>query len=597
MHRRGFLGATGAALLARATLARAQGGDEPRYDLVLRGGLVVDGSGGPARKADVGIAGGVIRTIRDRAEGAALTGAQELDCTGKVVCPGFIDTNTHLELACYSSLRAYPLPTSETATPDWAIRMMLEQGVTTVLTGTAGRSSANVETWLAAREAEGMALNVASLVGGLTALEAGGGMAAIARDLAAGAYGVSLDLGGCEDARLGEALRALRLLGAEPESTLFVARLRDTGAGLVDSVREAVEIARGEGVRLHISRLRATLAEGWEKLPSALELIEQAIAEGVDITADTHAFPGCGIGLREAYLPGPVIAESARMDDAVIAAVAERLGALEPTLYYPRTQAIEGGYDYTLTELAVLGRSYNLIDFVVDLALRETIPAHGVARQGVYLAEMSLPDLYTVLAKPWVTLGSDAGAGPDLDAGWLFPWCFGNAPQALAQCARPLAPELLAPETPAPSPAGPAPLPVDRRGGEKPPPKVEPRKPTTEPAGPDAPGTGEEAPPKDPDVEAALALAKPFGFEEAVRRMTSLPARRLGLTDRGLLEVGAVADVVVLDPNRIRANGTPTTPVARPTGIAFVLLNGQLATQAGKWNGERRGKALRRGGA
>ncbi len=605
MHRRAFL--TSASALGLAGLWRASAqttGTAAECDLVLRGGIVVDGTGGEPRIADVGVKDGLIAAI-----GGAIVGKQEIDCVGAVVCPGFIDLNTHLDLRCYSSGAAYGLPAPEGPFPEQLARLMVEQGVTTVLAGNAGWSAADIATHLAALRAEGLPFNYATLAG-YSALREGAGEGGVApRALAAleaGAYGISVDLAAPQNAGSPGELQALTRVAGSVEGALLSVRLRDTGSGLAGSVSEALELAAESGMRLQISRLRATLDPGWEQLAPALDLIDQAVAGGLDVAADTYAHPGCGMSVRGAFLP-PEYADPAtnealaarRQDPALLAQVAERMGAIEPTVFYPRTRAWESVYDYTLVEVARAQRAINLIDFVIDLALAEKTLDRGLVAQGIYLAEMLLEHVDGLLARPWMAVASDVGGAPGLDLSQLFPWSSANTIRTLETYAEALPAGLLPAQaggaTPPPSPLGPAPIPPD--APDKPPVKPEtPDKPPTEPTGPTAPPTGDEAPPEDdgPDLN---ARTRPLSFAEAVRRMTSLPAARLGLTDRGVLRPGARADIVVLNPKRLVDRAGPTTPLTRPAGVTHVFVNGQRCVEAGKWNETRGGTVLARGGA
>lgn len=597
MDRRAFLQSASALALAAAWRAQAQGADAGlACDLVLRGGVVVDGSGGPARQADVGVKDGRIAAI-----GGSLTGKEEIDCRGKVVCPGFVDLNTHLELRCYSSSTSSGLPAPEGPYPEWCTRMMLEQGVTTVLAGNGGWSAPDIGAHLAAMGTEGMAFNYATLAG-LSTMREGAGqdtgvVPSLLAALDAGAFGVSADLAAA--ASPGEVQALARAAGAVPGALLSV-RLRDTGAGLSAAVGDALELGAEAGARLQISRMRASLDPGWEQLAPALALVDTAIAAGADVGVDTYAHPGCGLSARVAYLPpefhDPATNEALRArraDAAIIAYIAERMAVVEPMAFYPRTRIWDAVYDYTIIEVARAQRALNLVDFLVDLVLEEKVLPGGAAAQGVYLAEMLLEQQYAMLERPWMALASDAGGAPGMDTSQLFPWCFGNTIRALQTYAARLPAGLFEAPTgaakPKPNPLGPAPIPPDEPETAP----VEPTKPeTVVPETGAAAGEGGTPVEEAPEEEIPEVAPPPLSFPEAVRRMTSLPAARLGLTDRGSLTPGAWADVVVLDPARLADRAAPTTPATRPSGVVCVLVNGQRCVEAGKWNSARPGKVL-----
>lgn len=535
--RREFLAsACAAALASGVTRSSAQDGPGtrgPSCSLVLRGGTVIDGTGGPARVADVGI-------IRDQivAVGDGITGREEIDCSGKLVCPGFVDIHTHLDLACWPAVEDIPMPPLEGDYPAGYWRMMLEQGVTTVLVGNCGYSAPDVAAHLDELEELGPGVNYGTLVGHATLRSAAPDRPAhaLASALAAGAYGLSVNLAKPPGAEAPtDELVALARAVAATEGALLAVHRRDESADIVRSTSEAVTLGRMSGARVQISHMRARSEAVWPDAERALDLVEQARAAGLDMAADTYCHTGGGMTLAMAYLPPEyaragdraALAES-RDDPDLRAYVAARLGVVDPTTFYPRTRAYEGLYDMALTDMALARGALNLVDFVIELAASDQSIVTGtdLAPMGLAAAEMSPQALTATLARPFVALASDAGGPPSGDGSSLFPWCFGNTIRALSVFA----------------------------------------------------GQG-----------------KPVSYEEAVWRLAGLPAARLGLSGRGVIVQGAVADLVVLDARRLRDNSLPTVPHARPGGVDRVFIGGQCVVEAGAWNGERYGQVLRRG--
>jgi len=614
LDRRRFLAGAGA-LGALSTLARRggaqEGSTEPDTgrvcDLALKGATIVDGTGAPAFVGDIGI-------LRDRivAVGEVSKARETVDCTGLVICPGFVDMTTHLDMRCFSALRAYPLPPHDGSLPMHCAPMLLEQGITTALAGNAGWSAPDIEAHLSDLETRGVPVNYATLVGHAALLQARGADADVSAGLQAaleaGAFGMSLDLESDLSATTPpERLAGLARVVGAADGALLSVRRRSSGAQAPEATAESLTLGRIGGGRLHLSRLRPSFDAGWAHSAEVLDMVEAARQSGLDVSADTYAHSGCGLSVAEAYLPAdlrpPVYREALRdklRSEELLAYISEQLGIVDPSAFYPRTLAWEGVYDLTIAELARVRRALNLLDFVAELALEDTAVVTGtdIPAMGLYMAEVLLPELHDTLSREFMVVGSDASAlANPADTRYLFPWSYGNTARALTTFAKPEARPIEEPP-----PVEEEPEDVGRDDDDRPrggggshvrvdraplpqPPEGRVREEAT-----DA-GEGEEESEADREPEGPAATLE---FETMVHRLSGLPASRLGLPDRGVIKVGAYADLVVLDRKRLRDRSGPTFPTMRPAGIVRVLVNGRTVVLDGEYNGELAGAVLRR---
>jgi N-acyl-D-amino-acid deacylase len=519
-------------------------------DLVLRHVSVVDGSGRPAFLADVGVRGDTIAAVGDlhREEGR-----RRLDLDGLAVAPGFIDLHSHTDHLLFVD------PSAESK---------VLQGVTTEVGGNCGFSPAPLDAEAAAAVAEDiggspswngmgefltalserpLGLNFACLAGhgslrasvmGRSGRRADGSerarlAEAAAQALAEGACGLSAGPAyapGCyaEEAEFIEFAGALR-----GRHGFLAVHLRSEGRALLDAVDEMIRVARQAAIPLHISHLKASGREYWAAAPAALERLEAARADGLDVTADQYPYLATNTTLSSA-LPdwvadGGRTALLARLaDPAARARIAAELGdaGQEPSRWRdlgislvraPALRRFEG------ISLDAVCRLWGKPPWeaICDLLLEDA------ARTEIIRFTMSEETVEMILRRPWVMVGSDASAkglsGPRR-AGRPHPRGFGTFPRLLRRYVR-------------------------ERGI--------------------------------------------LSVEEAVAKMTSRPAARLGLFDRGLVRPGGKADLVVFDPVRVADRATYEDPWQPPAGLSYVLVNGRMAAAEGRLTGEHAGRVLR----
>lgn len=519
-----------ALLLAAATALGAAGaaGAAPRYDLVLRGGRVADGTGNPAFLADVAVQEGRIARIGSIAAGA---GREELDARGHVVAPGFIDVHTHCE-------NIASLPRAEN---------FARMGVTSVVTGNCGGSALDVGAFFQQLETAGVSINVATLIGhGTVRGEAMGGSfgreptpeelakmeALVDRAMRDGAVGLSTGLiyPPGTYSRTEEIIPLARVAAAR--GGLYASHMRSEGTRIFAALDELFRIAREAKIRADVSHIKLSSKAMWGQADQVLAAIERARAEGLDITQDQYAYTASSTGIatliptsaREggqerflARLADP--AEKAR----IVAEMKETLreGRREDYSYaviasYRADPTLNGK---TIPQAARQRRGADTLDDQIELILE--IQKNGGA-SGVYHG-MDEADLRRFLQHPNTMVASDGGVR-ERDDSVPHPRSYGNNARVLGRYVRELG---------------------------------------------------------------VLRL------EDAVRRMTSLPASTYRLRDRGLVREGAWADLAVFDPARVGDPSTFADPHHFAVGFRHVLVNGVPVLRDGEHTGARAGRPLR----
>jgi N-acyl-D-amino-acid deacylase len=526
------------------------------YDLIVRAGLVHDGLGGDAQRVDVGVRGDRVAVLGDL---GAEDAAAELDATGLVVCPGFVNPLSHSYFSVLEDGRSLG---------------ELVQGVTTQVFGEgesmgpltpALRESLQHEadplgvevTWtrlseyLAAVERAGCTQNVASLIGAATirahvvgyddrpanASELDMMRGLVAEEMADGALGIGSSLIYAPGSYAPtEELVALCEVAGQYGGT-YASHVRDEGAGLLEAIDELLHIVRASGVRGEMWHLKAAGRPSWPLMEQALAKLVGARDDGVPIGADVYPYTRSGTGLSSTIptrwheggddslydrLADPEARKPIRADLAAHArwgdtAEADRVLLLR--LRHPDNARWQG---HTLAEIAA-ARGQHPVDVTLDLVATE--------RTSVFTAfdSMSEDNLRAELAQPWVGVCSDAASiapeGRQLDSP-THPRAYGSFARVLGRYTRELG-----------------------------------------------------------------ILALP----DAIRRMTSVPAARFGLADRGVLAPGYAADLVVLDPETVADRATFEQPHQLAVGVRDVVVNGVPALRDGRPTGACPGKALRRG--
>jgi dihydroorotase/N-acyl-D-amino-acid deacylase len=529
------------------------------YDVIIRGGHVIDGAGNPWIKADVGIRAGHIARI-GRLEGAQA--ARVIDATGQVVAPGFIDMHTHSEYVLLY---------------DGNAQSKIRQGVTTEVFGEA-TSPGPIEgpgvdpnkellkplridlTW---NDLDGYfqrlmktrsSVNVASYVSACqvrydvvgfenqppTADEMEKMRRLVASSMEQGAVGLADALEAtCGYAKTDELIEEAKVVAKY--GGIYGTHLRGEGDAVLDSIREAIEIGEKANLPVEIFHIKVAGSNNWGRMPELIALINSARARGVDINANQYPY----IAANHPTLPLlPPWALEGGVDKTM-----ERL--LDPQLRLRIRHDIENGLpDWNSNYVRQSGGWRGIVIGATHTEKNASLPGKNLEEIGrmrekdpanaffdLLVEEhgqvtcmpfmMNEKDVQTALREPWVDIASDGSslsAEGLLSAGHPHPRNFGTFPRILGHYVR---------------------------------------------------------------EEKILTL------EDGVRRMTSLPAQRLGLKDRGLLREGYWADVVVFDPDRIADTATFASPKQYPAGINYVVVNGRVVIDLGKHTGERPGMVLR----
>ena len=525
------------------------------FDILITGGRVLDGTGNPAFPADVGIRGGRIAAV-GRLAGARA--ARVVDARGRTVTPGFIDIHSHADDGASPRGGFRDPDAKRRAAPN-----LVAQGVTTVVVNHDGRSPLPIRDQRASLEQHGIGPNAMLLVGHGSVRGAVMGsdvrrparpdevarMRALVREaMAQGAVGLSagLEYAPGRWSTTSEVVELAREI--VPYQGVYISHERAEGADpmwywpsqdsagpptLLDAVRETIEIGERTGARVVASHIKVKGLNYWGSSPAAIQLIERARARGVDVWADQYTYATSGTDGNTVLIPGWALGTGTVGDGA-------RRG--------PR--------DYAAALRAVLA------DSTAARKLRQDV-AHEIARRGggENVVVFDYPDT-TKVGRSLAQLAAARGASEVETA--IALQLEGRADRAGGGRLRGFSMH----EDD-----------MDRFAARN-------WVATASDAGialpEDGPSTHARFYGTFPRKLRRYAMERgALTVEDAVRSMTSLPARIMGLTDRGLLREGMMADVVVLDLERVRDRATFFEPHQYPEGIELVLVNGVPVVDGG----------------
>ena len=544
-------------LLAAAGLSFAQ-----PYDIVIRNGRIIDGTGSPWYSGDIAIQGGKIAAIGQFAEAET---KQRIDAHGMVVAPGFIDMLGQSDLTMLVNPH---LPSK------------IFQGITTEITGEGGSVAPlndaligadrvsydhfhinpdwrTFREYFARLEKQGMGINLASYVGATQVRRMVLGdadrapnsselerMKGLVRDaMLEGAVGLSTALQyapapyASTEELIALAAEAGKLGG------IYATHMRSEGDAITAAIDEVIRISREAKIPAEIWHLKAAGKNNWGRMPEIVAKIEKAREAGVDITADTYAYTAW-YNTFSAFIPpwahdggdGKLIE---RLKDPAMRARIRKEMVSPSTAWDNEWQEIEGPQNIlvsvvhnpkllplqgkTIAEIAKLWNK-DAIDTIFDLLVADD------AATDVAVFGMSEPDVVLALVQPWVSVCNDSqGTAPDglLGAEHPHPRAYGTFPHILRKYVR---------------------------------------------------------------EEHKLTL------QDAIRKFSALAAQRVRLTDRGVLKKGMWADIVIFDPAVIRDKATFENPNQLAEGMQYVLVNGVAVIENGKQTNALPGKVLRGAG-
>jgi len=509
-------------LLTLPLVSRAE-----HFNVLIRHGLVVDGTGNPGFHADVAVKDGRIAAI-GRIDGTA---TEEIDATGLVVAPGFIDVHTHAD-----DVADFP-----------AAENFLRMGVTSIIVGNCGSSDLDIGKLFHKIETNKVSLNVASLVGHNSVREAAMGgsfdreptpaerekMQAIVRQaMQDGAVGLSTGLiyrpGTFSSSD--EIVELAKVVA--PFDGIYTSHMRHEDYRVDSALDEVFRVAREAHVRAEISHIKLGGEKAWGQAARVLSRIEQVRAEGLDITQDQYVYTASSTSLSQlipdwAFDGGKKKFQAALVDPSQKAKlVAEMIDKIHS----------RGATNYAYAVIAHYAHDPSLDGLSIVAAAKKLRSSDSLANQIETLLEienngggsgvfhgMNEADLEVFMQHPNTMFASDSGSR-EFGKAVPHPRGYGNNARVLGHYVREL---------------------------------------------------------------------KVLRLEDAIRKMTSLPANTFQLSGRGELHPGWAADITVFDPAKVNSPATYDDPHHYAEGIPFVLVNGATVIRNSRHTGARPGQALR----
>jgi N-acyl-D-amino-acid deacylase len=524
------------------------------FDIIIKGGEILDGTGNPGYIADIGI---TEDRIVDIGKFPKETAQRFIHATGLTVTPGFVDIHSHTDVSLFLNPRA---------------ESKIRQGITTEISGNCGSTPfpsgknglSGTKKWLtrhgleldwatcgeflARLEKQGIGLNYATYIGQGDIRSAVMGeddreptpeeivlmQQEVAKAMEEGAFGLSTGLiyppGSFAKT---EEIVALSKIAAQ-YGGIYSTHMRSEGRYLLESIEEAITICKDGGIPVQIAHLKVSGNRNWGKAKFAIEKIAQARDAGLPVSADRYTYIASATGL-DSLIPlwahdGGNDAMLARLrdsetrmqiTDAMLENIGEESGWEDTLISNVVTESNKPFEGKNLKEIAEI-RNQDITEAILDLLIEEEGQVSAI------FFSMNNTETDYILSQPFVSIGTDAGAkapyGP-MSEGKPHPRAYGTFPRALAYYCR-----------------------------EK----------------------------------------KLFSLPEAVRKMTWFNAEKVGLTDRGRIAKGFYADLVIFNPATITDTATFLEPHQFPKGIEFVIVNGKIAVEKGGHTGVLAGKVLRK---
>jgi len=523
-----FVPATIVVVLIFLTTANICRGHVNDFDIIIRGGQIVDGTGSEAYRTDIGIKDGRIVEIGKLQDGKS---GRIINAEGMTAAPGFIDIHTHTDHDILKN------PSAEN---------YIRQGVTTVVGGNCGGSPYPIGGFLKRVSSRGIALNFALLAGHNTIRREIMGMenrplvigelekmkALLERAMKEGAFGLSTGLKYVPGAYAStdEVVELAKV--AAKYGGFYATHMRDEGRGLIKAVREAIEIAKRAKIGVQISHHKLVGKSMWNSSIKTLEMVDKAIDDGLDITLDQYPYTATSTNLTVLFpswaleggqnrlkerLNNPRLRQ--KIKETVVDNILFDRGGGDASRIVIVSCSAEG--DLEGKSIAEITRMHgkqptaeNAAETIMDLQ-------YAGAASAIYhcLCEY---DVEQIMKHPLVMHASD-GSAVTFGQAKPHPRNYGTFPRVLACYVR-----------------------------EK----------------------------------------KMISLPEAVRKMTLLPASRLKLKDRGVLKKGMAADIVVFEPKSVADKATWQNPHQYAEGIPYVLVNGQLVIDDNKRTEAFPGKVL-----
>lgn len=497
------------------------------YDVIIRNGRIVDGSGNPWFHGDIAIANGKVVAV-GRVTGTA---SRVIDAKGLVVAPGFIDVHTHIE------------------GNEWNVPMapnFIYDGVTSVVTGNCGSSNTDIARYFRQLDSARISINVATLVGHNDVREVI--MGESQRDPTAEEQRKMEDLveQAMKDGAVGFSTGLIYVPGTyskTPEVVglakaaarhygVYASHIRDEADGMTAAVEEAINIGRQAGIPVEISHFKTTYKPNWGRSTSMVEQVEKARHEGIEVTVDQYPYIASSTSLNTRL---PSWAFSGGRDSLLW-----RLGdpatrtRIKKAMHADLKEKLVKNYSYCLVarygaDTTINGLNISQVNErwgnkpTADNEIETILKMVEKGGAAMVFFSMDEGDLKTIMQYPFNMIASDAGINT-FGSGVPHPRGYGTNARVLGRYVREM---------------------------------------------------------------------KVVRLEEAIRRMSSLPAQKFQLLDRGLLRPGMAADIVVFNPAIVADKATFEKPHQYAIGFQYVLVNGVVTVDEGKHTGARAGAVLK----
>ena len=498
------------------------------YDLIIRNARIIDGTGAPWYRGDVGISGGKIAAVGVLDDDATAT--QVVDAAERYVSPGFIDVHTH----CEDDLLSMP-----------AAENFVRMGVTSVVTGNCGSSYINLKEAFTSHTQAGIGINMATLLGqGSIRRKVMGNVHRDASTTELQAMREIVDRG-MRDGAVGMSTGLIYTPGTytkTPEIAelakevgkyhgIYASHMRSEGTNITEAIDEALTVGKAGNCPVEISHFKITSPRRFGQSTQTIQMVEDARAAGQDVTVDQYVYTASSTSIST-MLPdwaneGTTEAVRARLSDPTSRSlilksiVEERRGAGRPSMDYAHVTSFRPDPSINGKSILEIAKKWKHSDsWDAQAAVVVDIVTSGGC--GMVFHSMDEQDVQNIARYPNTMFASDSGVR-EYNVGVPHPRGYGNNARVLARYVR--------------------------------------------------------------DI-------KLLRLEDAVRKMTSLPARTFRFTDRGILRPGAAADVLVFDLARVEDPATFDEPHQYAQGFDWVLVNGKPVIAEGKMTGERSGKIL-----
>jgi len=506
-----------------------QGGPE-QYDLAIVNGQIIDGSGNPWFRADLGIKDQKIVAIKNKIP--ADQAKKVIDASGLIVAPGFIDIHTHAD----EDLIRIP-----------GCENYVSQGVTTLIGGNCGGHEFPLASLFDEIKKPGIACNFASLAGHNTIRRQVMGMKMgepdseemarmkdlLRQEMAAGAMGLSTGLSYLpgtysKTAELVELASVVAEYGG-----FYASHIRNQGKNITAAIEEAIKIGEENNLPVEISHIKLADEDVWNQLDLITRPVEAARARGVEVTLDQYPYTATSSGFASSF-PQDVFEGGhekflERLKDP------ETYERIKKTIIANR---LTSGRGIDKLEAILIARCQKFPEYegknLKEILARQGKPASAetgadliieLVKEGDASAiffQMDEKDVEALMKLPYVMIGSDGGL-EKVGVGSPHPRSYGTLARVLREYVR----------------------------------------------------------------ERQI-----LGLEEAIRKMTSLPAQTLRLLDRGLIKTGFFADVVIFNPEEVKDQATFANPHQYSRGMVSVIVNGQEVLAGGQFTGQRPGQIL-----